>query len=71
MQTRYECKETNMTANYVLSKLQSLVENDIIESGEDYEGNPVFSIRIGNSVATLVVGNQDINDYPDFFSEAA
>lgn len=60
-----------MTANHILNKLRSINEDDIIDSGEDYEGNPVFSIRIGNSVATLVVGNQDIEDYPDFFSEAA
>lgn len=58
----------NMTTNHILNNLQSIAEDDIIDSGEDYEGNPVFSIRIGNSVATLVVGNQDIEDYPEFSS---
>lgn len=55
-----------MTTNGLLSKLKKIDHEDIIEAGEDYEGNPVFSIRFGNTVATLTLGNQDINDYPEF-----
>jgi hypothetical protein len=63
-------KELNMSANDLLDILKSLEHNDVVESGEDYEGNSVFSVRIGNRVSTLIIGNQDAADYPEFYEEA-
>lgn len=59
-----------MTTSDLIDILKSLEHNDVVESGEDYEGNPVFSVRIGNGVSTLTIGNQDAADYPEFYEEA-
>jgi hypothetical protein len=53
----------------IFSALKNLEENDIVDMGEDYEGNPVFSVRIGNRVSTLLVGNQCASDYPEFYDQ--
>jgi hypothetical protein len=45
--------------------LKNINEEDILDAGTDYEGNPVYLLKNGNCVSTLTVGNQDINDWND------
>jgi hypothetical protein len=58
-----------MTVEELIDILKSLENNDVVESGEDYEGNPIYSIRIGNRVSTLTIGNHNAEDYPEFYEE--
>lgn len=58
-----------MTVDELIDVLKSLENNDVVESGEDYEGYPIYSIRIGNRVSTLTIGNQNAADYPEFYEE--
>jgi|694.fasta_scaffold140812_4 hypothetical protein len=56
-----------MEVEDIVLSLKNIQENDIVEAGEDYEGVPIFVIRIGNRVSTLHIGNQEAADYPEFY----
>jgi|694.fasta_scaffold58973_7 hypothetical protein len=55
-----------MTISELLRKLHSVSESDIQDLGEDVDGNPIFAIKINNSVGSFILGDMDINDFPEW-----
>lgn len=55
-----------MTITELVAKLNSLTINDIEEMGEDVNGNPIFAVRIDNTVGSFIIGDMDIMDFPEW-----
>lgn len=55
-----------MTTSELIKELHNLSESDIQNIGEDVDGNPIFAIRINNSVGSFIVGDMNINDFPEW-----
>ena len=55
-----------MTITELVAKLNSLTINDIEEMGEDVDGNPIFAVRIDNTVGSFIIGDMDIMDFPEW-----
>lgn len=57
-----------MTIQELTSKLNSITSDNIQEMGEDVNGNPIFAVRIDNTVGSFIVGDMDINDFPEWLT---
>ena len=57
-----------MTTSELLIELQKVSASDIQDIGEDVDGNPIFAIRINNSVGSFILGDMNINDFPEWKS---
>lgn len=52
-----------MNANKLIELLKNLKQDDILDFGEDVEGNPLFVIKNLNSdLSLLTIGNFDSSD---------
>lgn len=51
-----------MTTRDIQKILSGISKNDIVEMGEDSDGNDVFAIKMGSSYSTLTIGNIDPSD---------
>ena len=57
-----------MTIQELTSKLNSITSDNIQEMGEDVNGNPIFAVRIDNTVGSFIIGDMDINDFPEWLT---
>lgn len=57
-----------MTTSELIMKLHNLSESDIQDLGEDVDGNPIFAIKINNSVGSFILGDMNIQDFPEWKS---
>lgn len=57
-----------MTITELVAKLNSLNINDIQDMGEDVNGNPIFAVKINNTVGSFILGDMDINDFPEWLT---
>jgi len=57
-----------MTIQELTAKLHSITSDNIQEMGEDVNGNPIFAVRIDNTVGSFIVGDMDINDFPEWLT---
>lgn len=55
-----------MTTTELIQKLNSLSELDIQDMGEDFNGNPIFAIKINNYVGSFILGDMNIDDFPEW-----
>ena len=55
-----------MTIQELTSKLNSITSDNIQEMGEDVNGNPIFAVRIDNTVGSFIVGDLNIKDFPEW-----
>ena len=54
-----------MKTETLLELLHKINLNDIVEMGEDVDGNPIFAIRLDNKACSLILGDMNIS----YFSE--
>lgn len=54
-----------MTTTELIQKLHSLSELDVQDMGEDFNGNPIFAIKINNYVGSFILGDMNIDDFPE------
>ena len=55
-----------MTTSELIRQLHNLSEIDVQDIGEDVNGNPIFAIKINNSVGSFIVGDMNIDDFPEW-----
>lgn len=56
-----------MSIQKLIDNLKKLKEEDVVDFGEDYEGNPVFLIRnISSSAAQLTLGKFSTEELSDW-----
>ena len=57
-----------MTIQELAVKLNSITSDNIQEMGEDVNGNPIFAVRIDNTVGSFIIGDMDIMDFPEWLT---
>jgi hypothetical protein len=55
-----------MNAKKLVEILSKLRENDVLENGEDSEGNINFAVRLPNGIASLTLNSYNESDFEDF-----
>jgi len=55
-----------MKTETLLDLLQKITIHDIVEMGEDVNGNPIFALRVENQACSLILGDMNISDFSEW-----
>lgn len=55
----------------IIQMLHSVTEYDIIDCGEDSEGNQHYAIRnLSHNPSSLLLGNLEVSDFPEWLGKS-
>lgn len=55
-----------MKIETLLNLLTKININDIVDMGEDVDGNPIFAIKVGDKICSFIYGDMNLNDFPEW-----
>ena len=55
-----------MKTETLLNLLTKININDIVDMGEDVDGNPIFAIKIGDKVCSFIYGDMNLDDFAEW-----
>lgn len=55
-----------MTNEQLQNLLKNITLDHIQDMGEDVNGNPIFALKLSDKICSIIIGDMDINDFPEW-----